>query len=63
MDAAATGELIREEQLRRLRRLCAMATTGELHRAADLLEFAARVRRGKRAARSQWRGRRSPGNP
>jgi hypothetical protein len=49
----------RGTQLQRLRRLMAMATTSELHRAADFLEFAAGVRQGKRRQRSGWRGRRS----
>lgn len=35
----------------------AMATAGDLHRCADLLEFAIEVRRGKRQQRSGWRGR------
>lgn len=48
---------LRDIQLRRLRRAMAMATAGELHRAADLLEFAADVRRGKRQQRAGWRGR------
>ena len=45
--------------MRRLQAAMSVATTGELHRAADLLEFARDVRRGKRQQRSGWRGRRS----
>jgi hypothetical protein len=46
---------LREAQMRRLRRAMAMATAGELHRAADFLEFAAKVRRGKRRGRAASR--------
>jgi hypothetical protein len=34
-----------------------MATASELHRAADLLEFALDVRKGKKRQRAGWRGR------
>jgi hypothetical protein len=45
--------------VRRLQAAMSVATAGELHRAADFLEFARDVRRGKRQQRSGWRGRRS----
>ena len=41
----------------------AMATASELHRAADFLEFAAEVRKGKRRQRTGWRGRRRSTTP
>lgn len=53
------GAELRVTQERRLRRLIAMATTGELYRAADFLEFAREVRLGKRRQRQGWRGRTS----
>jgi len=53
---------LRDLQLKRLRRAIAMATTSELHRASDLLEFALEVRRGKRQQRAGWRGRSQRGS-
>ena len=46
--------------LARLTRASAMATTGELQRAAEFLEWAKDVRRGKRLRRSGWRGKCAP---
>lgn len=54
---AALESDLREVEIRRLRRAIAMATAGELHRAAQFLEFAREVRKGKRQQRSGWRGR------
>lgn len=47
----------RDVEMKRLRRAVAMATAGELHRAAQFLEFAREVRLGKRAQRVGWRGK------
>jgi hypothetical protein len=44
--------------MRRLALASAMATTGDLQRAAEFLEWARDIRRGKREARQGWRGRR-----
>ena len=46
---------LRDLEIQRLRRAIAMATAGELHRAAQFLEFAREVRRGKRQQRSASR--------
>jgi hypothetical protein len=43
---------LRQEALAKLRAAVSFATAGELHRAADFLDFAREVRSGKRRLRS-----------
>lgn len=49
MDDAA---FLRREALNKLRSAVSFATAGELHRAAEFLDFAREVRSGKRRLRS-----------
>jgi hypothetical protein len=52
------GQVMRSVVVRRLQAAMSMATSGELQRAAQFLEFARQVRYGKKAQRQGWRGRR-----
>jgi hypothetical protein len=45
----------RQITMERLNKAIMLATAGELHRAADLLEFAIKVREGKRGMRNSSR--------
>ena len=47
----------RAEVLRMLNTAVSEATAGEIHRAADFLEAARKIRLGKRQIRSKWRGK------
>ena len=50
MDDAAK---LRQAALNKLRQAVSFATAGELHRAADFLDFAREVRSGKRRLRAE----------
>lgn len=50
----------RDEVMKRLARAVSTATAGELHRAADFLEFARNVRIGKHDLRRDSRRRQAP---
>ena len=50
MDDAAK---LRQQALNKLRQAVSFATAGELHRAADFLDFAREVRSGKRRLRAE----------
>ena len=47
----------RAEVLRMLNTAVSEATAGEIHRAADFLAAARKIRLGKRQIRNKWRGK------
>jgi hypothetical protein len=51
------GAWLRQQALGKLRQAVSFATAGELHRAADFLDFAREVRSGKRRLRSEGKKR------
>lgn len=53
------GQVMRSVVMRRLQAAMSMATSSELQRAAQFLEFARQVRYGKKAQRQGWRGKKA----